>query len=245
MFSRVLNGLLAVALLVTGVLLRRARLLGAIHASWANRLRLSRNRALNRARKNAVEIGNVRKEVERKTTRIVALTARAASVTAQYDARVEDLAAAHERSVTSLLAALEEERRLRRAEEVDRQAFYDATVVGTKEFYREHIRALSASLEDLLEPARTPGCVKVQLHTLAEAEEFARRIEKRVGLPPFAITTYKCDTCPRHPVTLGKIFHAKNRDANHSTAKRREPFLDEPPSPPRPTSLHLQNGGTT
>lgn len=59
---------------------------------------------------------------------------------------------------------------------------------------------------ELLEPAAPgQGCTKVRLYTRRDAEAYARIVERESAAG--ALKAYKCEVCPRYPLTLSRYWH--------------------------------------
>lgn len=86
--------------------------------------------------------------------------------------------------------------------------------------YRERLRALEWSLEAMLESSRGENCVKIRFHHTAEAEMFARDLERATGMHEGHIRVYKCRVCPRSPWTIEKFLHVTSDGQSAET-----PFL--------------------
>jgi hypothetical protein len=68
----------------------------------------------------------------------------------------------------------------------------------------------------LVEPPPAEGCGKVRLRSRAEAEGFARKVERDTGAPDGALRAYRCEVCPRQPAVSdrapGRFWHVGNID---------------------------------
>lgn len=64
----------------------------------------------------------------------------------------------------------------------------------------------------LVEPPMVEGCVKVRMHTEAEAIAFAERLAADLGIDSSVLNAYRCKVCPRHPGTMDRFWHVGHRD---------------------------------
>jgi len=80
------------------------------------------------------------------------------------------------------------------------------------EFRQAHGRALAeiahlrARLAEQGEPDESVGCGKVRLHSRFEAEAWLLGVARRTGASPADYQTYRCKTCPDHPL-IGAFWH--------------------------------------
>lgn len=74
------------------------------------------------------------------------------------------------------------------------------------------VRAYQAVFDLVLDPAHGETCVKVKCISRADAEEHAREIEPKIGLPPKTLTAYHCQRCGLQPRGRGRWWHVTNVD---------------------------------
>lgn len=110
---------------------------------------------------------------------------------------------------------------------------------------------LAHIVDELLEPAPSPICDKVRLRDRDEANAFARRVEQQLGLQRGAMVEYRCKACPRHPLTLNRLWHITNADPEqrgyrnpNKPRPRRTPGLITHVDPARLEALRRSLGGS-
>lgn len=109
--------------------------------------------------------------------------------------------------------------------EAQRQRSVDEAVAA----YRERLRAVTASLDKLLEPSRGDDCNKIRFHRDEEAQAFARELERDTGAEEGSMIVYPCRVCPRSPWTIEKVRHV-----SHAKPEARGQHYWTDPAPGRP-----------